>query len=592
MKKIVMYVMALVLAVAVGGCTKEGPAGKDGINGVDGKDGKDGRDGVDGKDGKDGKNGNVIITGNGVPDRGLGNIGDYYFDRLTTNLYGAKTANGWGTPISLKGLQGEKGDTGEKGDKGIYEGISVHAGRGVPDNSIGKEGDFYIDMDNHRTYGPKKSTGWDTSINTGNSNVYKTKERIVMQANTIFDKHTYFKDRNFTIHQTTESQNIISVTPYILDNKFIFKSLAVGETTFSIELSYPNNTTNTMLEEYEVKVIENTGDYLLSDNCEKLAKWENAKITTIDMPNDKILKDIKHIGSNAFSEESRLTLTSIILPQQLKTIEPSAFSRCKHVEQIDIPNTVTKIGYNAFEYCTSLKTINIPYGITEMDSGMFNYCTALTSVSIPNSIKTVAGFNNCTALTSITIPNSVTKIGNSAFYDCSSLASIEIPNSVKNIGYYAFNNCTALTSITIPNSVTKIEYSAFYNCSSLTSVTIPNSLVHIDKRTFQRCNNLTEINLPNSIVTIDDEAFSYCKSLQTITLPNSIKGLGDELFEDCTSLISIKVEAINPPKLARNNNMFRGASGNVTIYVPVGSVSAYKAAEGWKEYANNIKPIQ
>ena len=68
--------------------------------------------------------GNQILSGIGTPDASLGNVGDYYLDKSTGKLYGAKTAQGWGTPISLKGIKGEKGEkgdtgaTGQKGEKG------------------------------------------------------------------------------------------------------------------------------------------------------------------------------------------------------------------------------------------------------------------------------------------------------------------------------------------------------------------------------------------------------------------------------------------------------------------------------------------
>ena len=62
--------------------------------------------------------GNLIHSGTRAPDASLGSIGDYYLDLSTSNLYGAKTAQGWGNPISLRGLQGEKGEKGDKGDKG------------------------------------------------------------------------------------------------------------------------------------------------------------------------------------------------------------------------------------------------------------------------------------------------------------------------------------------------------------------------------------------------------------------------------------------------------------------------------------------
>ena len=59
--------------------------------------------------------GNAILSGNGVPDASLGKVGDYYLDLSGVNLYGAKTAEGWGNPISLRGLKGDKGNDGQIG---------------------------------------------------------------------------------------------------------------------------------------------------------------------------------------------------------------------------------------------------------------------------------------------------------------------------------------------------------------------------------------------------------------------------------------------------------------------------------------------
>ena len=90
--------------------------------------------------------GNQILSGIGAPAENLGNVGDYYLDLSNTNLYGAKTAQGWGTPISLKGIQGDKGDkgdtgaTGEKGDKGD-KGDTQNSGQKGDKGDKGEKGD-------------------------------------------------------------------------------------------------------------------------------------------------------------------------------------------------------------------------------------------------------------------------------------------------------------------------------------------------------------------------------------------------------------------------------------------------------------------
>lgn len=104
--------------------------------------------------------GNQILSGNGAPAASLGAVGDYYLNKTTMELYGPKTAEGWGSAMGLKGTQGDKGK----------EGSLILSGTTAPTASQGKIGDWYIDTQNKRLYGPKTESGWGTAINlTSNS---------------------------------------------------------------------------------------------------------------------------------------------------------------------------------------------------------------------------------------------------------------------------------------------------------------------------------------------------------------------------------------------------------------------------------------
>ena len=59
-----------------------------------------------GQDGQDGEDGSQIHAGSGAPSTSLGQIGDFYLDQANYDMYGPKTDQGWGSPINLKGADG------------------------------------------------------------------------------------------------------------------------------------------------------------------------------------------------------------------------------------------------------------------------------------------------------------------------------------------------------------------------------------------------------------------------------------------------------------------------------------------------------
>jgi len=134
---------------------------------------------------------------------------------------------------------------------------------------------------------------------------------------------------------------------------------------------------------------------------------------------------------------------------------------------------VVEIGRDAFLNCTSLTSVTIPDSVKTIGWYAFSGCTGLTSITIPDSVTTLDwfAFADCTALTKVTVGNGVTCIDASAFAGCTKLSSVTLGNGVTSIGWSAFKGCTQLASINIPHGVTSIERYAFYNCSSLSSVT-------------------------------------------------------------------------------------------------------------------------
>lgn len=73
----------------------------------------------------------------------------------------------------------------------------------------------------------------------------------------------------------------------------------------------------------------------------------------------------------------------------------------------------------------------------------FSGCKSLFSVVIPNNVKTIKtrAFNGCSNLSSINIPESVETIESFSFFSCSSISSAVIKKGVKSIGKSSFSDC-------------------------------------------------------------------------------------------------------------------------------------------------------
>ncbi len=175
----------------------------------------------------------------------------------------------------------------------------------------------------------------------------------------------------------------------------------------------------------------------------------------------------------------------------------------------------------------------------------------------------------------ITIPASVT-------YN-----SITYP--VTAIGNMAFASCSNLTSVSIPSSVTAIGNDAFYRCTGLTSLVIPTSVTSIGEYAFEYA-GLTSITIPSSVSTIGRHTFNFCTSLKTVTIPASVSSIGIEVFWACSALTSIYVNRIIPVDLTSSDNVFYGVNKtSCTLYVPVGTKTAYQAANQWKDFVNIVE---
>ena len=87
------------------------------------------------------------------------------------------------------------------------------------------------------------------------------------------------------------------------------------------------------------------------------------------------------------------------------------------------------------------------------------------------------------------------------------------------------------------------------------------------------------------MTSIEDFAFYSCSGLTELTLPNSMTSIGYAALWSCSSLTKIASLAEIPPVC--DSEVFEDVNKtNCELFVPEGSATAYKQAEGWKEISD------
>ena len=234
---------------------------------------------------------------------------------------------------------------------------------------------------------------------------------------------------------------------------------------------------------------------------------------------------MESIGSYAFAYSA---LTSIRIPETVKTIGNRAFDSCKNLTNITVEpeNTVYKSDGNCLIRITDnvllkgCKNSVIPNYITIIGEGAFSNISNLTSITIPYGVEEIGdyAFSYCSSLTSVILPSSVTAIGKDAFYYCSNLSEIELPDSVISLGEYAFALCKNLIEVTLPDNLIVLKKNTFYECSALSNIVISENLETIENYAFSGCYKLTVINIPKNVISIGNSAFYDCRNLTAINV--------------------------------------------------------------------------
>ena len=250
------------------------------------------------------------------------------------------------------------------------------------------------------------------------------------------------------------------------------------------------------------------------------------------------------------------------------TISARSFYNLTNLRSVKLPQNITSIDESAFEGCTNLKEVKF----------MPNTCTSIKSRAFANS-----------GLTSIEISESVKNIGYEAFYSCNSLVDVKLCKGLEVIEDRAFYDCGNLRKLVLPTSLSRINSNAFANCYSLSEIDFAEGieenslgeigLTSIGYGAFQGCSRLKDLKMPTTLQRIESYAFNGCSNLNEVHVPSMLESIGDYAFTGC-GLSSVYAYTAVPIPINQNTFDYSG----VDLFAPSNSFYTYFLNTQWSQF--------
>ena len=92
------------------------------------------------------------------------------------------------------------------------------------------------------------------------------------------------------------------------------------------------------------------------------------------------------LGAGSFS--SVPALTSLTLPNGLKTIEDKALWNCENLVVLNLPSSLKSIGWRSLGYI-KVSSIVVPENIKVLNNGSLAFCPELISVELPSTLAQI-----------------------------------------------------------------------------------------------------------------------------------------------------------------------------------------------------------
>lgn len=354
----------------------------------------------------------------------------------------------------------------------------------------------------------------------------------------------------------------------------------------------------------KVQGMVNWTDLQWMGDCMPALTYLNLYDVRIDDENDE--NDDVITGFSSKVDQTLHQLTRVILPRTLRGIGDQAFYRTSLSGTLEIPEGVTFIGYGAFIDCPFNAELKLPSTLKRIEADAFAWSSKFGELHLPEGLEYIGGgaFNGGKFQGTLVLPQSLKDLGTGAFADCgfsgdlvipqgvtlgervfvgNNFSHVEIPEGYETLPSQFFDGVPLLGELQLPASMEVLDYACLRG-TKISSVVLPDKLKRIEAEAFAYCQRLQgTITLPQGVDIIPEGTFMQCDMLSGVHLSENLVFIGKNAFKNCYNLNSIVCDALTPPVV--EEGAFDGVpKDNFSVEVPAEAVSAYKMADGWKEF--------
>lgn len=345
------------------------------------------------------------------------------------------------------------------------------------------------------------------------------------------------------------------------------------------------------------RVINNGLIVIVKDHIRVVAA---PKTDCIFIPGDyEVIDDFAMWGSHP-------ELKHITIEDGVTTIGSYAFSGCKELETVHLPQTMSNPSYSLFDYCDKISSFSGPDKYVSSDGKtLYRYIPYYASDGITLSyvkwVMNVAKFG----LTNYVVEDDIYGLDPESFCRAEDLQSISFPRNDIQILGDTFDECYNLEYISGPGAtddhrayiatICGVRIFELFAGKGIKAYTV-SDCDWIQGYAFAYWPELKEVIINEGVIQNGSDAFWGCPNLEKVVFPSTYESIGSTSFANTKNVREIWLKPLTPPIIkdygSGNTIGLEDYKSQLSIYVPEPALSAYEKDSYWGQYKRCFKTFE